>query len=95
MRSFWEAVLITGFVLLIFGMMLGIGHALREDNYSIEKGDCFDRYGNKINGVTCDQRVYEGSEFVRFTPVIIIVIAGIFIIVAMANLMYNMGGKGK
>lgn len=53
-----------GFVLIVSVsamISLFIGMIVQEfyniNNYSIEKGDCFDKEGNKINEVTCDVKV--------------------------------------
>lgn len=53
---------ILGYFMLIFGIVLFISGFVIEFGFNkpdivIKKVDCFDKYGNKINGVICDEEV--------------------------------------
>lgn len=46
--------LLAGIVLIILGIGVGIYIDEFDKDPVIKKGNCYDNYNNKINGVTCD-----------------------------------------
>jgi len=65
--------IILTFIALLALVLSIIGIAYSEYNSEMGKGDCFDRYSNKIIGEVCEKRIYE-SEVLRSLS------GGIFII---------------
>lgn len=51
-KIFSITILVLGIVLCVLGVLFMISTIFEEP--TIEEGDCFDRFGNKINGVTCE-----------------------------------------
>lgn len=78
------AIILLGGVLLSLGIVAIIEGSELKEGGEVTQGDCFDRYGNKINGVTCDvetagaEQVFGGFFIVVFA--IIFIIAGFILI---------------